>query len=445
MKGCPSCATISRRRLFDGLTGWAALAALAEHAGSQVISGSVTPRGSAKACVFINMDGAPSHLDTFDVKDAPWNPPDARIRQAGSILLSQTLFPQLSRFAADLCVLRSVSSWEAAHDRAQFYIQTGHPSNPAFAQETPHIGAVVGFERGGQGRLPPFLSLNAQSGQGAAFLGGRYEPLSPSVQFGGFSNLRHCCSAGMNPDTFNQKYKLLRELEAGLGETPADPRMAAHGAIYESARQLMHDESLEAVFRFAEDDARRYGNTPFGNACVLARNAIRSGEGAAFIMIRNEGWDTHVGMFDRGYPGNMYQLSNTLDAGVAALIEDLKASGHFDETLIVMMGEFGRTPGALNNRGGRDHHRNAMSVVMAGGGTRAGRVIGATDANGDKIIDPGWSRGRPIYIEDIICTIYSALGINWTKRISNTPSGRIYEYVASALYDVYGPVTEVFA
>jgi uncharacterized protein (DUF1501 family) len=118
--------------------------------------------------------------------------------------------------------------------------------------------------------------------------------------------------------------------------------------------------------------------------------------------------------------------------------------GDLQQTLIVMMGEFGRTPGVLNGRGGRDHHRDAMSVVMIGGGVRGGSVIGSTDSIGEKIIDPGWSMQRPIVMEDIAATIYSALGINWTRSIEDTPSGRRFEYVPYGETGLYTPVEEVF-
>src|SRR5206468_565220 len=123
------------------------------------------------------------------------------------------------------------------------------------------------------------------------------------------------------------------------------------------------------------------------------------------------------------YAPNMYQLCNEIDTGVGTLVQDLKTSGDLAQTLIVIVSEFGRTPGPLNTRGGRDHHRDAMSVVMMGGGVKGGRVIGATDSIGEQIIDPGWKGGRSIVIEDIAATVYSALGINWTKSIEDTPSG----------------------
>ena len=115
-----------------------------------------------------------------------------------------------------------------------------------------------------------------------------------------------------------------------------------------------------------------------------------------------------------------------------------------DNTMIVAMGDFGRTPGLLNPRGGRDHYRNVQAALMIGGGVRGSKAIGATDANGANIVDFGWSEGRSIRMEDITATIYSALGINWTKTVGNTPSGRQYEYVQYASRGLYRPVNEVF-
>jgi uncharacterized protein (DUF1501 family) len=188
----------------------------------------------------------------------------------------------------------------------------------------------------------------------------------------------------------------------------------------------------------------RYGNSQLGRAAIVARNAVQANNGTVFVALQHYGWDTHQNMFDRAYAPNMYTLCGELDSAVSNLIEDLKASGDFDKTLICIMGEFGRTPGLLNSRGGRDHHRDAMSVVMAGGGVRGGKVIGATDAIGESIIDPGWSQQRAIVMEDVAATIYSALGIDWTKGIEDTPSGRKFEYVPYAFSGRYTAIDEVF-
>jgi uncharacterized protein (DUF1501 family) len=435
----------SRREFLTGLGSTAALLGLARRGEAQIAMQEVPTRGSARVCIFINLDGAPSHLDTFDAKDAGWNPADANIEQRGRIVLSQRYFPQLARLTDHMCLLRSVSSWEAEHVRGQFYLQTSHPSNPAFVAETPHIGAVAALERAGSGKLPPFLSLNGTAGQGSTFLGGRFEPMNAPANPGGFTTIAHNFYAAQSQQRFNEKFALLQELEAPFIAAPYDPAMAAQPAFYAAARDLMYDQTITEVFQFSNEEALRYGNNSFGNACIVARNAVRARAGAAFLNIRNMGWDTHQSMFDRSYPQNFYALVNRLDAGVGSLVEDLRSSGHLDETLIVIMGEFGRTPGELNSRGGRDHHRYAMSVAMLGGGVRGNHVIGATDADGDRIVDPGWHAQRPIYPEDITATIYSALGINWTKRILDTPTGRIFEYIVGASRGEFTPVTEVFA
>lgn len=429
----------------DILRATAAAIGLRQPCRAQVTSAAVNTRNTARTCIFINLDGAPSHLDTFDVKDAGWNPADANIQQSGRIALSRAFFPQLSRHSDRLCLLRSVSSWEAEHVRGQFYLQTSHPANPAFVAETPHIGAVAALERGGEGKLPPFLSLNGIAGQGATFLGGRYEPMVAPANPGGFSTITHNFYGAQSQQRFDDKFRLLQELETPFREAPYDQAMAAQPAYYAAAKNLMYDPVITQVFQFSDEERQRYGATNFGNACIVARNAVRSRSGAAFITIRNGGWDTHQSMFDTRYPNNFYTLTNQLDSGVGNLVADLRSSNDLDSTLIVIMGEFGRTPGELNSRGGRDHHRYAMSVAMLGGGVKGDFIIGATDPSGDRIVDYGWSGARPIYPEDITATIYSALGVNWTKRILDTPTGRIFEYVQGGIRGEFLPVEEVFA
>ena len=445
MNRCYQCTKPTRREWLGGLGAWAALHALTRRGDAQVKMLEVQPRNTARQCVFINMNGAPSHLDTFDIKDAGWNPNDANLQQfAGGIVLNTMLFPKLSAHAADMCILRSVKSWEAAHERGQFYLQTSHPSNPAFEAETPHVGAVVSLELGGRGNMPPFLSLNGVV-RGATFLGGEFEPFGPSVQADGLDILEHNYFGDASQARFNQKFALLQQLEAPFLANPPDQSMATHAEFYNSARGLMYDPVISNVFKFDNEDDARYGANQFGRSCIVARNAIQSDSGAAYITIQSHGWDTHQNMWDRAYMPNLYVLCNELDTAVGCLVEDLKAAGKLDETLIVMMGEFGRTPGDLNGVGGRDHHKDAMSALMMGGGVAGATIIGATDAEGAQVVEPGWSRGRPIYTEDITASIYSALGINWTKSITDTPSGRKFEYVPFSDTGEYTSVEEIFA
>ena len=157
---------------------------------SEVRSAGMATRNTA-ACIFITLNGAASHLDMFDPKDGPWNPPDADLQQyPGGLVLSRKYFPNLSRITPDLLVLRSLTSWEAAHDRGVYYLQTSHSFNPAFAGEIPHVGAVISKERAGSGKFPPFLGLNSSPMRGSTFLGGRYTPLQPYVNQNGLNTLR---------------------------------------------------------------------------------------------------------------------------------------------------------------------------------------------------------------------------------------------------------------
>src|SRR5215471_46320 len=437
---------ISRRSFLFGTATAGAFLAAARHDDADVTSAGVQTRGTATSCIFVTLNGAPSHVDTWDPKDGPWNPADARLQQhSGGVVLSQTLFPNISQITNDLLVLRSVSSWELAHDRGQFYTQTAHPSNPAFLAESPNLGAVVSYELGISGPLPPFLALNVDSAfQGAKFLGGFNEPLIAPVTATGLNTLQHPYYSNNSQQRFNEKYAFLRQLDAPLITSPYSDEMAAHATFYDSSKKLMYDPTVASVFQFSADESARYGDTAFGRACIVARNAIRAHLGISFVNIVMGGWDTHVGMFDNGYTPNMYTLCNDLDRGVANMANDLRATGDLANTLIVMAGEFARTPGALNATGGRDHFKDAMSIAMLGGGVKGGRAIGTTSALGDAITDPGWKGNRGIFIEDIASTIYSALGIDWTKTISDTPSGRVFEYVPQAGVGNFTCVDEVF-
>jgi hypothetical protein len=411
-------------------------------------SGRAQVRNTAKHVVFINMNGAPSQMDTFDPKDGPWNPADIDIRDyTGGIRLSRRLFPNLSRQAGDLLVMRSCASWEAAHERGQFYMQTAHSQNPALAAETPHIGSVIAREKVNDGLIPPFLSFNQSGLQGATFLGGRFMPFMPPAARTGISTLshNHFNTADLGRARFEQRFAMLRDLDEPLRTKPFNEAVAAYAGFYDRARSMMYNAEVENVFRFGSDDETRYGNTGIGRSLIVVRNAIRANNGAVFFNVTQGGWDTHVGMFDMAMGGNNYQLSNELDRAVGSLVDDLKSSGQFNSTLIVMMGEFGRTPGVLNSRSGRDHYRDVMSVAMMGGGTRGGKVIGATNADCSKITDFGWSERRPIYVEDVTATIYSALGIDWTRRIMDTPSGRAFYYLNNVEERGFRPVEEVFA
>src|SRR5215471_732312 len=443
----PDIRGLTRRQWLAGASGLSTLALMQQRGYADVTSTGASTRGTARAMILVNLQGAPSHVDTFDVKPGPWNPSDMNIQAgSGKVTLSQTLFPGLLKLSSDVALIRSVRSWEAVHERGQFYVQTAHPANPAFLAESPNIGSVVGLEKGSTGLLPPFLSLNGSPDQGAKFLGGKVEPMSAPSNAGGLTTLQHNFfgNAQQSQARFESQYKLLQDLDGALRSNAPDLVMSNHADYYNAAKGLMYQQSIIQIFQFTNEDNLRYGNSNFGRACIVARNAVQAKQGTVFININHGGWDMHLNMFNRAYQPNMYQNCADLDNGIYNLAMDLKSTGDLAQTLIVMMGEFGRTPGDLNPRGGRDHHKDAMAVAMLGGGVAGGRVIGATDSVGTTIIDPGWSQNREIRMEDIAATIYSALGIDWTKSITDTPSGRKFEYVPFGATGGYVPIDEVF-
>ncbi len=437
----PNCAghlPFTRRHFLFGA---AAAGSSLLHA-EQIAARNAKTRGTARAVVFFNLNGGSSHLDTFDPKDGAWNPRDVDIRQSGPFTLSNRFFPKLSRHLNDLLLVRSAAGWEAAHERGQFYMQTAHSQNPALAGETPHIGAVIAREKATDGLLPPFMSFNQTGLQGAKFLGGLFEPMMPPATRNGITTLshNHFGAIAQSRERFERRFGLLETLDAPLRQAPMNEAMAAYAGYYGRARAMMYNDVVDNIFKFSVDDENRYGATGVGRAAIVARNAIRAKNGAIFFNISQGGWDLHDNQFTAGT--SIYTLTRDLDNAVSALSEDLKATGEFGETLIVVMGEFGRTPGPLNSRTGRDHYRNVQSIAMLGGGIRGGRVIGATDAQGSAITDYGWSGKRAIYPEDITASIYSALGVDWTKSVLDTPSRRKFDFIVGAADGKFAPVEE---
>lgn len=439
---CPGHLPFTRRHFLFGAAAALPIVGKAE----ELVTGRATTRRTARAVVFFNLNGGPSQMDTFDPKDGPWNPRDVDLRTNGAITMSNRYFPLLSRQTNDLLLIRSAASWEAAHERGQFYMQTAHSQNPALAAETPHIGAIIGRERGGSGILPPFMSFNQGGLQGAKFIGGLYEPMMPPATRNGIATLSHNYfgSVAQSRERFEKRFGLLETLDAPLRDKPTNEAMAAYAGYYGRARAMMYNDVVDNIFKFSVEDENRYGATGVGRASIVARNAIRAKNGAMFFNITQGGWDLHDNIVNAGIATNNYTLTRDLDKAVASLVDDLKASNDFNETMIVIMGEFGRTPGPLNSRAGRDHYRNVMSVAMMGGGVRGGRVIGATDSTSSMITDYGWSEKRAIYPEDITATIYSALGVDWTKSLLDTPSGRKYDYIVGAKEGQFKPVEEIW-
>jgi hypothetical protein len=398
----------------------------------------VTPRGSAKFCIFVMLEGGQSHVDAWDFKEGPWTPEDFDVQTIPGVgKWPMSLYPELAKRRDKYTLVRSMEAWESQHGRGQYYMQTGHQHNPALAPELPSIGSVVAYEyasrRKDSDSLPPFVGFNTfpQVGLlGSGFLPASYTPFHVNTA----SDLSALAPAKEELPEFKRRWELLKQFDGRIRTDPALEKKAYRDFHnhYEGAVELMSDPRTAGIFSIKPEEHKRYGENVTGDAFILSRNLVTADAGTHFIFLTHEDWDHHGKIYDQA---NFYKRSHDLDTALSQLLDDLEATKRedggsvLDETLIVCVGEFGRTPGALTNIAGRDHYQYAFTGLFAGGGVKPGQVLGATDELGAKPIDHGWSAGRGVYPEDMATTIYSALGIDWTKKIVETPSGRTYYYI----------------
>jgi hypothetical protein len=405
-----------------------------------------SPINTAKNCVFILLSGGQSHTDTFDLKEGSWLPASFEPTDYNGVRFPRGAMPRIAEHLDSVALVRSVRSWAAVHDLARNWVQIGRNPVDSKSRIAPHIGSVVSLElrqREKDPVLPSFLALNSGNDMpGAGYLAPEHAPFHVSPGGGGLANTVH--SGG--PAVFDRRYDLLLKLESeervsGLhGTAPAE--MLEFNL---NARTLMYNSQVDSAFRFSADERARYGNTAFGNACIATRNLLQAGLGTRFIQISLGGWDNHANIYNVAFNvANANSLIHQFDNGLGAFFADTKQSGLLNETLIVVMGEFGRTTGPLNAQNGRDHYLQ-QSVLFAGAGIRGPKTIGQTDTLGRATTEPGWGRARDIRAEDIEATIFSALGIDWTIVRRDDPLGRGYEYVPfAASEDRYGPLHELW-
>ncbi len=412
----------------------------------------VIPRGSAKNAIFVFLPGAPSQIDTWDLKEGPWTPPEfAPATFAGDIRFPQGLMPRLADQLGDIVIVRSCLAWALVHGLAQTWSQISRNPTSALGNIAPHIGSVVALEMESKKDpkievLPSFISLNTGGGMvGSGYLPSIYSPFSALPTLTGLPSLSHPDGA----TRFALRWSDLQTLDGKLrtGE-PLGKDAADMAGFYDQAKVMMDSPDVNALFAYSPEESQRYGNSAFGNSCVVAKKLLAGRRGVRFVQVSLGGWDNHSAIYNR--TGGVFRNCAQLDPALAALLQDLKASpgetsgqSLLDETLVVVLGEFGRTVGNLNGQAGRDHFLRT-SVLFAGGGVKGGRVIGSTDATGAKLNEAGWSGNRDIRTEDIAATIYSTLGIDWTTVRYDDPLKRGFEYVPYAKDGSYKPIDELF-
>ncbi|MCS7025599.1 MAG: DUF1501 domain-containing protein [Bryobacteraceae bacterium] len=397
----------------------------------------------AKNVIFILLSGAPSHVDTFDLKVLNGTTPNSfQPETISGVLWPSGLMPKLAANLPDLVICRSVRSWALQHNLGQVWAQIERSPAAALGDIAPHFGSIIAIEKQSERRptdtFPTFLALNANDAVGSGYLPSAYAPVRFSPQSSGFPDTT-------NPDgpaRFENKWSLLYALDGRLRtNSPHGPEMEDMDGFYKAGRGMMFNPKVDAAFRFTTQESQKYGNSGFGNACLTAFKVLAQDSGTRVIHITFGGWDHHQNIYD---PNTLPRLAAQLDGGLSSLLNDLKASGLLRETLVVMMGEFGRTPGRLTSQAGRDHYLQQF-VVFAGAGVKGGRVLGVTDETGASTKEYGWSRERDFRTEDVGATIYSAMGINYTNIRYDDPFARGLEYIPYAHEDLYGPINELWA
>jgi hypothetical protein len=383
----------------------------------------ITP--TAKSCILIWMDGGPSHYETFDPK--PNAPVELRgefgpIRTKVTGVHYSEVLPRLAAIADKTAVIRSIRHDQGNHGAGNHYMMTGAPPRipvgcGAFVSFHPSMGSVAAHERGAPGGLPAYFSIPAMTRSGGPnFLGARCAPfvVADNPNTPGFAVRDVALPRGLAETRFDSRRDVRRELDRMqrfADPAAADP-VVGLDQHYRQAYDLVTSPQAQAAFDLGREPGSvrdRYGRTPFGQRLLLARRLVEAG--VPFITIDNGGWDDHTKLFETfrtRMPG--------WDASVAALIEDLDQRGQLDTTMVIALGEFGRTP-QVNKDSGRDHWSNAMSVLFAGGGARGGQVVGATDVRGfaatERVLSP----------ENFVSTVYLKLGID-PDKIVYTPQGR---------------------
>ncbi len=329
---------------------------------------------------------------------------------------------RLAAIADKLAIVRSIRHDQGNHGAGNHYMMTGAPPRipvgcGAFVSFHPSMGAVTASERGAAGGLPPYFSIPSMSRSGGPnFLGAKCAPfVVPDDPNSASFRVRDVAPPR---DINDGRAGGRRDLRARLDhfrryadKAAGDPALALD-EYYGQGYELMSSPQAQRAFDIASEDPRirdRYGRNPFGQRCLLARRLVESG--VPFVTLNAGGWDHHFYLFDE-----FDKRMPAFESSVAALIQDLDQRGLLDSTLVLALGEFGRTP-IINKTAGRDHWSNAMSVLVAGCGTPGGQVIGATDVRGYA------ASQRVLAPENLTATVYTKLGID-PGKILYTPSGR---------------------
>lgn len=395
---------LSRRSFLHGVSG-AAIAAGALGFRDLLSLQAAELRRQGRSMILLWMAGGPSQFETFDPKPDHGNGgPTTAINTSVPGIQIAGGWEQTARIMDEIAIIRSMTNREGQHQRATYQLHTGYV--PSGSVKHPSFASCVAKELRDSGfDLPSFVSVGPTIGAG--FLGVDYEPFVVNNPGQMPQNVGNPVAEGR----YRRRLSLLDRLEDEFASRGAEVVVENHRQLYGKASDLVTSPRTEAFDLSDEssDLVSRYGDNPFGRGCLLARRLIE--EGVTFVEVRSNGWDTHNENFDR-----TATLADQVDPAMATLISDLKERGLLESTVVVWMGEFGRTP-RINPRDGRDHYPRVFNAALAGGGVRGGQVIGASTADGSAVQD------RPVTVPDLFSSLCRSLQVDPTiENIS--PLGR---------------------
>ena len=390
-------AGMNRRHFMSHLAGAAAMAAPATAFTNSLFANATDLKKRHKAAILLWMGGGPSTMDLWDLK--PGAPTGGQFKQistsADGIAICEHL-PLMAKQMHHMSIVRSMSTREADHMRGRYYMHTGYVPNPNV--EHPSYGSVIAHELAEQVsglEIPPFVSVGSGS-VGPGFLGMTWAPFVVDSN----GNVRNL-DMGIDPTRLDQRLKMLETIENRFIGEKRGGSAEDHKKVLDKTVKLMTSKQMDAfkVMKEPKEVQEKYGTTGFGKGCLLARRLVEAG--VPFVEVDLGGWDMHADIFatlaDRKLP--------ELDKAMAALVSDLSDRGMLDDTAIIWMGEFSRTPN-INGGGGRDHWARSWSVVVGGAGFKRGVVVGETSSDGKEVVT------EPYSAQDVMASVLKSLGIS---------------------------------
>lgn len=397
---------MSRRHFMQHLAGASALAGPALALTHSLRANAAELARNHKSCILLWMGGGPPTIDMWDMKPGATTGGTFKpIATAGEGQINE-LLPQVAQQMKHLSIVRSMSTREADHTRGTYYLHTGYVPNPNVIH--PGYGSVVAHELAAKTaalEIPPFVSVGGASA-GPGFLGMGYAPFQVD------SNGRvRDLDTPADKARMSDRMQLLRMLERRFIDQNRGSAASEHAKVLKSTIELMSSQQMEAFKVDSEPAAmkERYGTTGFGRGCLMARRLVETG--VPFVEVSMGGWDLHQNCFT-----TLQTKLPELDKAMSALVEDLDQRGLLENTVILWMGEFGRTP-RINETAGRDHWARSWSVVLGGGGIPGGKVIGATNEDGTAVTT------EPYSSEDLMATVCQAMGIS-LETVFTASNGR---------------------